>query len=83
MVRDRAELEEICDRLSGKGITKIFVPGGDADPGAFDSSFGTAMVICAALLVAGGVVSWLTIRPGVLEDDATSAQALDGTGGPD
>jgi hypothetical protein len=32
MVRDRAELEEICDRLSGKGITKIFVPGGDADP---------------------------------------------------
>jgi MFS family permease len=54
-----------------------------ADPGAFDSSFGTAMVICAALLVAGGVVSWLTIRPGVLEDDATSAQALDGTGGPD
>jgi methylenetetrahydrofolate reductase (NADPH) len=32
MVRDRAELAEICDRLSGKGITGIFVPGGDADP---------------------------------------------------
>ena len=32
MVRDRAELIEICDRLSGKGITRIFVPGGDADP---------------------------------------------------
>jgi methylenetetrahydrofolate reductase (NADPH) len=32
MVRDRAELAEICDRLSGKGITRIFVPGGDADP---------------------------------------------------
>ena len=32
MVRDRAELVEICDRLSGKGITRIFVPGGDADP---------------------------------------------------
>jgi methylenetetrahydrofolate reductase (NADPH) len=32
MVRDRAELVEICDRLSGKGITQIFVPGGDADP---------------------------------------------------
>jgi methylenetetrahydrofolate reductase (NADPH) len=32
MVRDRAELTEICDRLSGKGITRVFVPGGDADP---------------------------------------------------
>jgi methylenetetrahydrofolate reductase (NADPH) len=32
MVRDKAELSEICDRLTGKGITRIFVPGGDADP---------------------------------------------------
>jgi methylenetetrahydrofolate reductase (NADPH) len=32
MVRDRAELEEICERLTGQGIDKIFVPGGDADP---------------------------------------------------
>ncbi len=32
MVRDKAELAEIVDRLSGKGIAKIFVPGGDADP---------------------------------------------------
>jgi len=32
MMRDRAELVEICDRLVGKGITKVFVPGGDADP---------------------------------------------------
>jgi methylenetetrahydrofolate reductase (NADPH) len=32
MVRDRAELQEICDRLTGKGINAIFVPGGDADP---------------------------------------------------
>ena len=32
MVRDRAELAELCDRLIGKGITRIFVPGGDADP---------------------------------------------------
>ncbi|HEY3531315.1 MAG TPA: methylenetetrahydrofolate reductase [Nocardioides sp.] len=32
MVRDRVELAEICDRLAGKGITRIFVPGGDADP---------------------------------------------------
>ncbi len=32
MVRDRAELSEICERLTGKGITKLFVPAGDADP---------------------------------------------------
>jgi methylenetetrahydrofolate reductase (NADPH) len=32
MVRDKDELSEICDRLTGKGISRIFVPGGDADP---------------------------------------------------
>ena len=32
MVRDRAELEEICARLVAHGIDRIFVPGGDADP---------------------------------------------------
>jgi methylenetetrahydrofolate reductase (NADPH) len=32
MVRDKSELAEICDRLTGKGITRVFVPGGDADP---------------------------------------------------
>jgi methylenetetrahydrofolate reductase (NADPH) len=32
MVSGRAELAEICARLTGKGITRVFVPGGDADP---------------------------------------------------
>jgi methylenetetrahydrofolate reductase (NADPH) len=32
MVSSRSELTEICDRLTGKGITRVFVPGGDADP---------------------------------------------------
>lgn len=32
MISDRAELGEICDRLVGQGITRVFVPGGDADP---------------------------------------------------
>jgi methylenetetrahydrofolate reductase (NADPH) len=32
MVRDRGELMEISERLTGKGITRVFVPGGDADP---------------------------------------------------
>ena len=31
MVSGRAELEEICSRLTAAGITTIFVPGGDAD----------------------------------------------------
>jgi methylenetetrahydrofolate reductase (NADPH) len=36
MIRDRAELSEICERLTGAGIERIFVPGGDADePGAY------------------------------------------------
>lgn len=32
MISGRAELAEICDRLTGKDISRIFVPGGDADP---------------------------------------------------
>lgn len=32
MVSGRSELAEIAERLVGKGITSIFVPGGDADP---------------------------------------------------
>jgi len=32
MVSGRSELAEIADRLVGKGITSIFVPGGDAEP---------------------------------------------------
>ncbi len=40
--------------------------GGDqyADPGAFDTAYGKAMLACAVLLAVGGVVSWLTITPG-------------------
>lgn len=32
MISGQAELAEICDRLTGKGITRVFVPGGDAEP---------------------------------------------------
>src|SRR5829696_8113885 len=32
MISGRAELGEIVERLTGKGISRIFVPGGDADP---------------------------------------------------
>jgi EmrB/QacA subfamily drug resistance transporter len=37
-----------------------------ADPAAFDAAYGSALVICAGLLVSGGLVSWLTIRNQVL-----------------
>src|SRR6478752_9162730 len=32
MVTGRTELQEIADRLVGKGISRVFVPGGDAEP---------------------------------------------------
>jgi hypothetical protein len=32
-----------------------------ADAAAFDTSYTTAVVACAALLAVGGVVSWLTV----------------------
>ena len=35
-----------------------------ADPMAFDDAYGKAMLICAGLLVMGGIVSWLTITNG-------------------
>jgi EmrB/QacA subfamily drug resistance transporter len=35
-----------------------------ADPVAFDHAYGKAMVVCAALLALGGVLSWLTITHG-------------------
>ncbi len=32
MITGRSELAEIAERLTGKGILSVFVPGGDADP---------------------------------------------------
>ncbi len=46
-----------------------------ADPVAFDAGYRSAMVICAGMLVVGGLVSWFTIRNDVLE-----APASGGTG---
>ncbi|MCD4523661.1 MFS transporter [Nocardioides sp. cx-173] len=37
-----------------------------ADPAAFDAAYRSALPACAALLAAGGVLSWLTIRNRVL-----------------
>jgi MFS family permease len=38
-----------------------------ADPIAFTTGFQMALLICAALFAAGGIVSWLTIRSDVLQ----------------
>jgi len=32
MITGRTELAELCERLTGKGINRVFVPGGDAEP---------------------------------------------------
>ncbi len=45
---------------------------GDAfyDPTAMEDGFRMAMVVCAALAAAGGVLAWLAIDPGVLHAEA-------------
>ena len=51
--------------------------GGDdyTDPAVFDSAFRSAILICAVLLVLGGVVSWFTI-PASLKDAASDSSAV-------
>lgn len=56
---------------------------GDAfnDPVAYDDGFGAAMLITAALalagsVLAGSVLAWLTISDDVLVDDAEGLEAL-------
>ena len=44
-----------------------------ADPAAFDAAYGSAMIICAVLLLVGGLVSWLTI-PGRALDPAAQTR---------
>ena len=50
------------------------------DPAVFDPAYGTAMLACAALLLAGGVLSWLTIQNHVLEGASTLAEREAGEG---
>ena len=51
--------------------------GGDdyTDPAVFDGAFRSAILICAALLVLGGIVSWFTI-PASLKEAATDSSAV-------
>ncbi|NUS40546.1 MAG: MFS transporter, partial [Terrabacter sp.] len=42
--------------------TAVGLAGDDyRDPARFDTAYGTAMIACAALLVLGGLISWVTI----------------------
>jgi EmrB/QacA subfamily drug resistance transporter len=59
-----------------------------ADPIVFNDAYRTAMIICAVLVAAGGLISWFTIRPQVLEEgknegENTGAAAIDGGVGGD
>jgi MFS family permease len=46
-----------------------------AMPSVFNDGYRSAMIACAVLLIAGGVVSWLTIRNAVLEDQQPATEA--------
>jgi EmrB/QacA subfamily drug resistance transporter len=50
------------------------------DAQAFDAGFGTAMLVCAVLLVVGGLLSWVTIRNDVLEAASTIGPGEAGEG---
>ena len=46
-----------------------------ADPAVFDGAFRSATMICAVLLIGGGIVSWFTI-PATLEEADTDSSAV-------
>jgi methylenetetrahydrofolate reductase (NADPH) len=74
MVRDRTELKEICDRLTGAGVREVFVPAGDKSPpeGDYDS----AVALLADLTALGrpfagvGITGYPETHP-LISDDVT------------
>jgi hypothetical protein len=46
----------------------------------FGAAYATAMLACAVLLFAGGILSWFTIRNSVLEDSPTLEEGQAGEG---
>jgi methylenetetrahydrofolate reductase (NADPH) len=73
MVTGPTELAEIVDRLRGKGITRIFVPGGDAEPAG---SYPDALALLEDLAAMGspfahvGITGYPESHP-TLHDDLT------------
>jgi methylenetetrahydrofolate reductase (NADPH) len=73
MVTGPTELAEIVDRLRGKGITRVFVPGGDAEPAG---SYPDALALLEDLAAMGspfahvGITGYPESHP-TLHDDLT------------
>ena len=73
MVHGRGELAEICERLTGKGISRVFVPGGDAEP---DGTYADALSLLEDLAGLGrpfshvGIAGYPESHP-TINDDLT------------
>ena len=73
MVHGREELAEICERLTGKGVTRVFVPGGDAEP---DGTYPDALSLLEDLAELGrpfahvGITGYPESHP-TINDDLT------------
>jgi methylenetetrahydrofolate reductase (NADPH) len=72
MVRDRAELEEICARMRAAGVHTVFVPGGDQNPPA--GEFHSALDLLEALTALGrpfadvGITGYPESHPTISDD---------------
>jgi methylenetetrahydrofolate reductase (NADPH) len=73
MISGRSELSEIAARLTGKGITSVFVPGGDAAPAG---DYQDALALLEDLAVLGhpfthvGITGYPESHP-TIDDDVT------------
>jgi methylenetetrahydrofolate reductase (NADPH) len=73
MVHGRSELAEICERLTGKGISRVFVPGGDAE---VDGTYADALSLLEDLADLGrpfahvGIAGYPESHP-TIHDDLT------------
>ena len=71
MITGRSELAEICDRLTGKGITHVFVPGGDAEAAG---DYPDALALLEDLTVLGnpfehvGIAGYPESHPTITDD---------------
>ncbi len=71
MVSGRSELAEICERLTAAGISRVFVPGGDAEPAG---DYPDALAVLEDLTVLGrpfehvGITGYPESHPTISDD---------------